>query len=223
MFARAADLDRKAWKHAYNLACVAALDGRVQWARIALGQALVRDRAAVSKRALKDKDLDGVRGEPWFAAPSSVSVDALKLATADPVAAAAGEVPTGPAPHYMYYDTEADFRAPLSWWPGEAGDPGYLLIPHRSAGIETFTIASKTAKGWMATTIDVVDMLGEKLEAQAYGLVGVRRDYLEIFVLAWAGEDPREGPWAAQRLCRIRWERGALRQACADSWNDRSP
>jgi hypothetical protein len=288
LFARAADVDREAWKHPYNLACAAARSGKSEWARIALTEALARDRAAVEKRAATDEDLASVRGEPWFsalldadAAPSpapsnedcdetsksrycmnqflagefvfgeplafdlplairvsipkplesgappfvlasGVTVEALGLASANPLEPNAGEVANGPAPYFMYYDTQTDFRAPTFWWPGHEGDPVFLLLPHQREGVETFTIAMNTAKGWMATTLDTVALLGDT-STPTYGFVGVRRDHLEIFTLAWTGASPDKEPYGGQQLCRIRWEDGALRRACAAEWDDRAP
>lgn len=289
LFARAADVDRQAWKYPYNLACAAALSGKSDWARIALTEALARDRVAVEARAATDEDLASVRGASWFSAlfeteaaptPSKERCDEtsksrscmkqwlegefefgeplafdrplairgsipkapkagsppfvpasdvtiatlgeqLGLASAKPVEPSADAVPTGPAPTYMYFDTSTDFRAPTFWWPGHEGDPVFLVIPHRSEGIETFTIAINTATGWMATTLDTVALLGDTT-TPTYGLVGVRPDHLEIFTLAWTSASPNEEPFGAQHLCRIRWEDGALRRACAAAWNDRS-
>lgn len=183
---------------------------------------LTFDRPLALRVAIPEPPKPGTRRP--FVLASDVTVEAVELASAKPVAAQAEseEATVGPAPHYMYFDTGADFRTPLFWWPGNEGDPAFLLIPHQSEGVETFTIATKTAKGWMATTLDTAALLGDT-KFPVYGLLGVRRDYREIFTLAWTGKSRHEGPWSAQQLCRIRWEDGALRRGCAPQWEDNSP
>jgi hypothetical protein len=66
-FLAAMHADAAAWKGPYNLACAyaGAGDARVQ---PALRAALERGGEAVRKRAATDRDLDGVRGQAWFAA-----------------------------------------------------------------------------------------------------------------------------------------------------------
>ncbi len=68
LFERVAALDPKAWKGPYNLACVHARAGEKAGARAALEEAIRRGGEPVREKLARDRDLDNVRGEPWFAA-----------------------------------------------------------------------------------------------------------------------------------------------------------
>ena len=66
LFGAAALAKPDAYKPAFNMACAAALAGDGDSSRIALAEALERDRATVTTKANKDSDLASVRGEAWF-------------------------------------------------------------------------------------------------------------------------------------------------------------
>ncbi len=68
LFKRVAALEPTSWKGPYNLACVHARAGEKPEARAALEEAIRRGGETVRQKLARDRDLDGVRGEPWFAA-----------------------------------------------------------------------------------------------------------------------------------------------------------
>lgn len=65
-FALAAQRDRVAWKHPFNLACAAAKNGDDDVARIALVEAIRRGGEKTAVKARTDADLASVRDQPWF-------------------------------------------------------------------------------------------------------------------------------------------------------------
>lgn len=68
LFGAAAIARPKDYKPAFNMACAAALGGELDVGRIALTEALSRDRAKVVKKARRDADLEALRKAEWFAA-----------------------------------------------------------------------------------------------------------------------------------------------------------
>jgi len=66
LFGAAALAKPTQYKPAFNMACAAALAGDEESSRLALAEALTRDRATVSAKASKDSDLASIRSKPWF-------------------------------------------------------------------------------------------------------------------------------------------------------------
>lgn len=66
LFGAAAVAKPSEYKPAFNMACAAALAGDEENSRIALTEALSRDRTTVAAKANKDGDLASIRTEPWF-------------------------------------------------------------------------------------------------------------------------------------------------------------
>lgn len=60
-------VDGADWKGPFNMACALSLGGKKDQARLALEEAFVRGGDFAKNKAKKDKDLDNVRGEAWFA------------------------------------------------------------------------------------------------------------------------------------------------------------
>ncbi|HWB76617.1 MAG TPA: hypothetical protein VG755_16745 [Nannocystaceae bacterium] len=65
-FALAAQRDRVAWKHPFNLACAAAKNGDDDIARVALVEAVRRGGEKTAAKARTDADLASVRDQAWF-------------------------------------------------------------------------------------------------------------------------------------------------------------
>lgn len=65
-FALATLHDKESYKPPFNLACAAALAGDEPIARIALTEAVARDKQVAVEKARTDKDLASMRDKPWF-------------------------------------------------------------------------------------------------------------------------------------------------------------
>jgi hypothetical protein len=105
---------------------------------------------------------------------------------------------------------------PFFWWPEDG--TAILVIPHKQKlGKLRFNgaiLARKTDAGWRATNLEVTldEQEGWVHASVLESGLGFRFDGLELFTLTQV-EDQR-------RLCRIRWEQGALARACVTKWTE---